>query len=161
MFPKSSTPVRTTAYPRSAVAVMYGGLALTVATLVVLYVDQATTNVLAAHIQAGYPDYSAARVDEAVTLWLAYLTVLGVLGIGTWLALARATQRGKPWARWAAPAVFLAGGGVALFNLVVRDTSGDTGLPALLGTTGLLPAVAGAVAVALLWRRPRAAAAGR
>jgi len=160
MFAKSSTPTPTT-HPRSAVAVMYGGLALTVATLVVLYVDQATTDTLGAHIRAGYPDYSAARIDEAVTLWLVYLSALGALGIVTWLTLARATRRGRPWARWAAPVAFLAGGSVALFNLLVRDTSGDTGLPALLGVTGLLPAVAGAVAVALLWRHTRTVPRGR
>lgn len=160
MFAKSSTPTPTT-YPRSAVAVMYGGLALTVLTLAVPYVDRATTNVLAAHIRSGYPDYGAARVAEAVTLRLTYLTVLGVLGAVTWLVLARATRRGRPWARRAAPVLLLAGGGVALFNLLVRDTSGDTGLPPLLGLTGLLPVVAGVVAVVLLWRPSPPAPAGR
>src|SRR5690606_38723296 len=59
------------------------------------------------------------------------------------------------------PVLLLAGGGVALFNLLVRDTSGDTGLPPLLGLTGLLPVVAGVVAVVLLWRPSPPAPAGR
>ncbi len=158
MFAKSTTRTPTT-YPRPTVAVMYGGLALTVAAFAVPLVDRVTTNVLAAHIRSGYPGYSPARINEAVTLWLVYLSVLGALGVATWLVLARATRRGRPWARWAAPVLLLTGGGVALFNLVVRDTSGDTGLPALLGMTGLLPVLAGVVAVILLWRPSRTAPA--
>ena len=41
----------------------------------------------------------------------------------------------------------------AVMDLVVKDTSGDTGLPPLLGWAGMLPSLAGLVAVALLWRR--------
>ena len=43
-------------------------------------------------------------------------------------------------------------GVVGLSALLVRDTSGDTGLPAVLGGLQLLPAVAGLAAVVLLWR---------
>lgn len=160
MFANSTTRTPTT-YPRAAVVAMYGGLVLTVATLAVPYVDRATTNLLASHIRSGYPAYSAGRTSEAVTLWLTYLSVLGALGIGTWLLLVWAARRGKAWTPWAASAALVTGGGIALFNLVVRDTSGDTGLPPLLGLTGLLPAVAGVVAVTLLWRHSRSAPSGR
>jgi hypothetical protein len=44
--------------------------------------------------------------------------------------------------------------GIALFDLLVRDTSGDTGLPPLLGCVGLLPCLAGLLAVMRLWKRP-------
>jgi hypothetical protein len=44
--------------------------------------------------------------------------------------------------------------GIALFDLLVRDTSGDTGLPPLLGWVGLLPCLAGLLAVMRLWKRP-------
>jgi hypothetical protein len=44
-----------------------------------------------------------------------------------------------------------------LFDLLVKDTSGDTGLPPLLGWTGMAPCLAGLLALALLWR-PGAAA---
>jgi hypothetical protein len=40
----------------------------------------------------------------------------------------------------------------ALSALLVKDTSGDTGLAPLLGSIGVLPCIAGVVAVAMLWR---------
>ena len=42
-------------HEQSAIAAMYAGLALTVVTLIVPYIDHATANVLADHIRAGYP----------------------------------------------------------------------------------------------------------
>ena len=47
----------------------------------------------------------------------------------------------------------LTGTSVAAFALLVRDTSGDTGLPPLIGTIGLLPCAAGLIAVVLMFTR--------
>ncbi len=51
--------------------------------------------------------------------------------------------------------MFALGTAIALFDLLVKDTSGDTGLPPLLGWLGLLPCLAGLLAVALLWQPAR------
>lgn len=139
--------------PRPAVGAMYVGLVLTVVAVIVAYVDHATANVLADHIRAGYPGYSQARIDTAVTTYLVYLSVIGALGIACWLWTIRAVRAGRRWARGAATVMFVAGAAVALFDLFVRDTSGDTGLPPLLGWVGMLPCLAGLVAIALLWKR--------
>jgi hypothetical protein len=53
----------------------------------------------------------------------------------------------------AATAVFALGTSVALTALLVKDTSGDTGLAPLLGWVGMLPCLAGLGAVTMLWRR--------
>ncbi len=55
--------------------------------------------------------------------------------------------------RGAATAMFALGTGIALIDLLVKDTSGDTGLPPLLGWAGMLPCLAGLLTVTLLWRR--------
>ena len=149
-----TTAMTTTRRDRSAVVAMYAGLVLTVATTIVPYVDHATANVLAAHIRDGYPSYTHARIDSAATTYLVCLSALRALGVIAWLATIRAARKGRRWVRVAASATFVVGTGVALFDLLVRDTSGDTGLPPLLGWVGLLPCAAGLVAVALLWRRP-------
>jgi hypothetical protein len=60
---------------------MYAGLGLTVVAVIVAYVDHATANLLAGHIRAGYPAYTQARVDSAVTIYLVYLSVIGALGL--------------------------------------------------------------------------------
>lgn len=104
------------------------------------------------HIRAGYPTYTSARIDTAVTVWRAILTVVGALGVACWLSTIRATRRGKGCARWAATALFVLGTLVALTALLTKDTSGETGLAPLLGWIGPLPSVAGAWAVRLCWQ---------
>jgi len=143
----------TARHERSAIGAMYAGLGLTAATIIVLYVDHATGNVLAAHIRAGYPTYTQARIDTAVTAYLVYLSVVGALGIACWLAAIWAVKVGKRWARGAATAIFALGTGIAVIDLLIKDTSGDTGLPPLLGWAGMLPSLAGLLAVTLLWSR--------
>ena len=143
----------TTHRERSTIGALYAGLALSVASTVVPYVDHATANVLADHIRAGYPAYTQPRIDSAVTTYLVYLSVLGVLGITGWLGTIWAVKAGKRWARGAATAMFVLGTGIAVFDLLIKDTSGDTGLPPLLGWLGMLPCLAGLLAVTLLWSR--------
>ena len=141
---------------QSAIGAMYAGLALTVVAAVVPFVDRATGNMLAEHLRSGYPAYSQGRIDSAVMTWQVYLSVLGGLGVICWVLTIRAVQAGKRWVRGVATSIFALGASVALFNLLVRDTSGDTGLPPLIGWVGMLPALAGVVAITLLWRAPRA-----
>ena len=95
-----------------------------------------------------------ARIDSAATKYLVYLSVIGALGIICWLWMIWAVTAGKRWARGAATAIFALGTGIVLFDLLVKDTSGDTGLPPLLGGVGMLPCLAGLLAVMLLWRKP-------
>jgi hypothetical protein len=143
----------TTKHQRPVVAAMYAGLVLSVVATIVPHVDHATANVLADHIRAGYPAYTAARIDSAVTTYLIYLTVVGALGIVAWLGMIWAVKARKRRARGAATATFVLATSIAAFDLFVRDTSGDTGLPPLLGWIGMLPCLAGLLAVALLWRK--------
>lgn len=145
----------TTRHERSAIVAMYAGLGLAVIATIVPYFDHVTGNTLADHIRDGYPTYPQHRIDTAATTWLAYLSVLGVLGIVFWSVAIWATRTGKWWIRGYATAMLALGAGTALFNLFVRDTSGDTGLPPLLGWVGILPSLAGLVGVTLLWRGSR------
>lgn len=126
-------------HERSAIAAMYVGVALTVVAMIVPYIDHATANVLADHIRAGYPTYSQARIDTAVTTYLVYVSIIGALAVICWLWTIRAINARKRWARGAATAMFALGTGIAQFDLLVKDTSGDTGLPPLLGWIGMLP----------------------
>lgn len=136
---------------RTVIAAMYAGLATTVIAAIIPYVDRVTSNTLADHIRAGYPTYPQARIDTAATTYLMYLSAVGVLGVAGWLCTVRAVKTGKRWARGAATAMFVLGTSVALTDLLIKDTSGDTGLPALLGWAGILPCLPGLLAVILLW----------
>lgn len=150
-----TTTLPTAARHRAAIATMWGGLALTVVATVSPFVDNATTRILAGHIEASYPSYGDGEIDVAVGLYLVILSVVGGVGILSWLGIIWATATHKRWAAWAATLVSTMALCLALAGLAVRDTSGDVGLAPLLGWLQVLPCVLGLVAVVLLWRGRR------
>lgn len=139
---------------RPAIVALGVGLVLTMLTIAVPYLDRETWHTLADHVSSGYPAYDPGRVDEAVSTWLTVLTIIGILGLVGWLTTLWATLSGRRWAPWLAAVLFVAGASTALSALLVEDTSGEPGLPPLLGWLGMLPSVAGAVAVVVvvMWR---------
>ncbi|WP_280444974.1 hypothetical protein [Nocardia brasiliensis] len=132
---------------------MYTGLALTVVAAIVPYLGRA--QLLTEHIRASYPGYTQSRIDEAVTTYLVVLTIIGACGVIAWLATTWSVKAGKRWARPVATVTFGLGTSVALAALLTEDTSGDVGLAPLLGWIGVLPCLAGLLAILLLWRQPR------
>ncbi|HEY2272764.1 MAG TPA: hypothetical protein VGH30_08315 [Jatrophihabitantaceae bacterium] len=131
---------------------MYTGLAATVAATVAPAVDRVTSDSLADHVRAGYPTYSRARVDTAATTYLVYLSIVGMLGVVAWLWTIHAVRTDKRWSRGATTAIFAVGISVALTDLLIKDTSGETGLPPLLGWIGMMPCLPGLIVVTMLWR---------
>ena len=140
---------------RSTILAMHLGWISTVVALATVWIDHATADVLAQHVRAGYPHYSWAHVHSAATTYVVYLSVVGVAGLITWLSTIRAVKHNKPWTRHAATVIFLLAAGLSLTDLLVRDTSGDTGLPPELGWVGILPCLPGLTAVILLWKDHR------
>ncbi|MFF1922878.1 hypothetical protein ACFVW8_20200 [Streptomyces sp. NPDC058221] len=151
----TSTPMTKTRHERRAIGAMLTGLGLTVLATVLPYVDRATTHLLADHIRAGYPTYTQARVESAVTTYLVLLSVVGALGVIAWLWTTWAVKAGKRWARPVATVMFVVATGAGLTGLLTTDTSGETGLPPALGWAGMAPCAAALLAVTLLWRREK------
>jgi hypothetical protein len=139
---------------RSALAALYTGLTTTVVATMAPYLDRATSHTLAHHIRAGYPSYTQARIDTAVTTYELILTIIGVLGVAGWALVIHAVTTNKRSAAPLASVAFLLGLGIALTDLLIKDTSGLTGLSPLLGWAGVVPCLPGLVAVILLWRKP-------
>ncbi|WP_229853102.1 hypothetical protein [Streptomyces albospinus] len=131
---------------------MCTGLGFTVLATIAPYADR---DLLTGHIRAGYPTYAQTRVDSAVSTYLVLLSVIGALGVIAWLGTTWAVNAGTWWARPAATVMFVLGTGIGLTGLLTKDTSDATGLPPALGWAGMAPCLAGALAVALLWKRPR------
>lgn len=134
---------------RGAMVAMYTGLALTVLAMLGLVRYLASTDGLTEHLHEVYEGY-ASPPDEAGVA--AYLFTLGALGVLGWLWMLWAVRRQKRWAPPVATVLFLLAGVVALANLTVEEY-GQTILPTSIGLAGLLPCIAGLVAVVLLWRR--------
>jgi len=138
---------------RSPLAALWSGLALTVVAAVVPLTELAGTGVLSDHLRDAYPAYDDAEIDTAVDASLFVLLSVAALGAVGWIVAIAATRAGARWVRWYATAAFVTGTAVALTILLMRDTSGEPGFAPVVGWVGMLPSVAGATAVALLWRR--------
>jgi hypothetical protein len=137
---------------RPAIRVMVLGLALTVVALAAPVVDQVTTGTLAAHLETVYAGSGvAAPAAPAITI---YLVVVGVVGVLCWVATIEAVRRRRRRAPATAAAFLVLGAALAVVDLTVSEY-GRPILPAWLGVLGLLPCLAGLVAVVLLSRRPR------
>lgn len=149
----TSTEVTSPPSQVKAVTTMWIGLGLSVLTMLVLALDQLVLHNLSDHLRAMYADYMPAGQDPGDTSVIAgYLYVVGIVGVLCWFLVIRAAQRGRTWARSVGTTLFVLGATLALFNLVVGEYD-QTILPTPLGLVGLLPPLAGLVAVVHLWRR--------
>lgn len=137
---------------RGAVAGMGIGLLLTVAMLVALIVDQASGHGMADQVRAHYSPFNL-HPDPAVLY--GYLYVTGATGVLLWLATIRGVMKHKRWARVVTSLVLVCATGFALLVMFASEYGGRV-VPAGWGVLGLLPCVAGLVAVILLWNPGRA-----
>jgi peptidoglycan/LPS O-acetylase OafA/YrhL len=71
-------------------------------------------------------------------------------GILLWLTIIWGVRRHKRWARTVASLVFVVATSIALLDLSVSE-HGTQIFPTLWGILGILPCIAGLVAVILLW----------
>lgn len=136
--------------PRRAAGALYTAVALELLVAAVPIVDLQTRGALAAHLQALYAPYGVPAPDASVVV--AYLVAVGVVGALGWLVTLWAVRRGWRWAPLLATVVLLVALAVTGADLAVSEY-GQPILPTWLGLVGLLPCVAGLVAVVLLWRR--------
>ncbi len=132
---------------------MYAGLALTAVATAVPLVDLATADSLAAHVREAYPHWPTTTVNGDRNAIVVYLSAVGVLGLAGWLWAIRSVVTRQPRARRVTAVMFSLGTGVALFDAGFTGGQYDRVLPTLYATLGLLPSLAGLIAV-LSIRRP-------
>jgi uncharacterized membrane protein YidH (DUF202 family) len=125
-------------------------VALTALALAVPVVDQLTVKSLAVHVHAVYAGYGVPEPPASVIV--TYLVVVGAIGTVSWLIAIWAIRHHRRWARPVATALFLLATGLAVVNLTASEYGNQTVLPQWLGLVGLLPCLAGLVAVIPLWR---------
>ena len=151
--PASSTQ-RVGSSAKRAVVVMYAGLALTVIAVLAVMIGDGSIN---RHFHEVYDPYiGAAKADEDKGPLVTYLYMVGGIGVISWLWMVWAVKRAKRWARGVATIVFLLATVDALVNLLMQEYH-KTILPTSIGLAGVLPCVAGLVAIVLLWTRDRVA----
>lgn len=142
--------IDSTARHRASLIALAAGLLSTVVAFVVPLIDVTTGDTLAAHVRAGYPEYSEAEISTVTTSWLWVIGIVAAISAVGWLIALAGTARHKHWPVYFGAAALVIGILLALTMMFIRDISDDTGLPLSLSAIQLLPCIAGAVAVALL-----------
>jgi hypothetical protein len=135
---------------RNAMAVMYAGAVLSLVRLVVTLLTKSSFKSDLEKSSHGVVRLTATQLNAEVTVAVVLSVVVGLIGIGLWILVARAAGSGRKWAQVT---------GTVLFGL---DTLALLAGPPGLGIVGFLPALdklftvlvwlAGLVAVVLLWR---------
>jgi hypothetical protein len=126
-----------------AVRLMYSGAVVSAISFILGLV---TIGNLKHTIRTQHPHYTASQVNTAATSSIALIVVVGLIGIGLWIWMARANQAGKNWARIT---------GTVLFGIDTLDLLGlFAERPAALSVVfAVVTWLIGLGAVIMLWRR--------
>jgi hypothetical protein len=129
---------------RTAVKLMYVGAALSALEFIVglLTVGSLKQDI----IKASTKHLTATQLHTAEVVGVATIVVLGLIGIGLWLWMARANGAGKSWARIVA-AVLFALNTLGLLSAVARPNAAGTKIFDVLGW------LVGLGVTVFLWRR--------
>lgn len=129
---------------RTAVKLMYVGAALSALEFIV---GLATVGSLKKDIvKASTKHLTAAQLHTAEVVGITTIVILGLIGIGLWLWMARANGAGKSWARIVA-AVLFALNTLGLLSAVARPNAAGTKIFDVLGW------LVGLGVTVFLWRR--------
>jgi len=139
--PQSRPPVPNSV--QTAVKLMYAGAALS---FIELVVGLATIGSVRRAIQKAYPHYTSTQVHRLEVADIVVAIVVGVIAIGLWLWMARASAGGHNYARITGSVFF----GLNTIFLVIGLARPHVGLGLVFS---LLVWLAGLGAVIMLWRR--------
>jgi hypothetical protein len=149
---QSGAPVRPP-LPQSvarAVQVMYvGALASLVGIIIDLLVRHSLRSYIADHVSRNGKKLTAAQVNNTYHVELVALVVVGLIGIGLWIWLARSSKAGKSWARIVATVLF-AIDTIGAFVGLAGSALGGAGATRIYG---LVVWIIGLIAIVLLWQR--------
>lgn len=127
----------------SAVRAMYAGAAVSVISVII---GLATSGSVSSQIRRARPDLTSSQVSAYAHFNLVSLIVLGLLGIGLWVWLARNCKQGLNWARVTGTVLFAIDTVLQVFGFT-QPISLVARIP------GLVIWLIGLTAVILLWRK--------
>jgi hypothetical protein len=131
----------------TAVKLMYVGAGLSTLGLVVSLL---TIGSLKTAILKRQPNLTSSQLHTAQTVGVAGAIIVGLLGVGLWIWMARANGAGKNWARILSSVLF----GLATLDLLLSLGRANTIIARLFG---LLVWLIGLGAIVLLWRKESSA----
>ena len=144
MVPAPSEPPQTV---RRAVNLMYAGAALSVIEIII---GLFTVGSLRSAIRSRYPNYSTSQIHTAEVAALTVAVVVGLLGVGLWIWMARANLGGRSWARIVATVLFA----INTIDVLAAIVQPHSAISLILA---VLVWLAGLGAIWMLWQRDSSA----
>ena len=126
----------------NAVKLMYAGAAVSLVSLIISLTDISGTK---AAIRKARPSLTVAQVNQLDHFIISLAIISGLIGVGLWLWMARANNKGKNWARILSTVLF----GLATLDLFGVFSQPKTALGLIFP---LLTWLIGLGAIVLLWR---------
>ncbi len=128
---------------QNAVKLMYAGA---VVSAIVFVIGLLTVGSTRTALKKAYPKYTAHQISTLVTFDVVVGIVVGLLSIGLWILLARASKQGKNWARITGTVLF----GIDTLLILLSVGRLRSGIGILID---LIIWLIGLGAVVLLWRK--------
>ena len=128
---------------QTAVRLMYSGAVISAISFIV---GLATLGNLKHTLQKDHPSYTTAHINSLVTASIVFIIVVGIIGVGLWVWMARMNLKGRNWARILGTVFF----GIDTLDLlgVFRGSAG-----AISAVFAIVTWLVGLGAVIMLWRR--------
>lgn len=139
---------------RRLLRTMYVGMALTALLMLAPLVDVLTADSISSHVRDAYPQWPARKVHQDRDAIVAWLALVGLLGLGAWYWAIRSVRRHSGRMRLVVTTAFAMGLIAVMTNLSVGGDGYQQVVPLLYGLLWLIPAAVGLVAVIGAWRRP-------
>ncbi len=128
---------------QTAVRLMYSGAVISAISFIL---GLATLGNLKRTLQKDHPSYTTAHINSLVTASIVFIIVVGIIGVGLWVWMARMNLKGRNWARILGT-VFFAVDTLDLLG-VFRGSAN-----AISAVFAIVTWLVGLGAVIMLWRR--------
>ena len=128
---------------QTAVRLMYSGAVISAISFIL---GLATLGNLKHTLQKDHPSYTTAHINSLVTASVVFIIVVGIIGVGLWVWMARMNLKGRNWARIL---------GTVFFAIDTLDLLGvfRGSASAISAVFAIVTWLVGLGAVIMLWRR--------
>jgi len=141
--PRQAPPVSV----QTAVRLMYAGAVISAISFIL---GLATLGSLKHTLQKDHPSYTASHINSLVAGSIALIVVVGIIGVGLWIWMARMNLKGRNWARILGT-VFFGIDTLDLLGVFARSAN------AISAVFAIVTWLVGLGAVIMLWRRESSA----
>ncbi len=127
---------------QTAVRLMYAGAVISAISFIL---GLATIGSIKRTIEKAHPGYTSTQVNNAVHFSIGAIVIVGIIGVGLWIWMARMNLKGRNWARIT---------GTVFFGLNTLDLLGVfRSASAVSAVFAIVTWLVGLGAVIMLWRR--------